>query len=465
MARVPSPLLLLLFFVLAAASSTSHAKGIDNVAVQWNSLLTSIICADAVIYLDANTYYSQLHLAQWHALLALRDTGSSSVTEEAVVAYASHAILTNYLPLAQDVYLDPLLESQLKALTSLRTSQKKLAKRLGEAVALRLVISRVGDPGRQFAKEATREALDAYQAPGLYRYLETPTSNYFSHLPLVRTYVVPNPNLFKEAYLKDYKPPAVPSSAWDKEYNDLKDIGRADWAGRTTEMDNTASFWFGAPKKGSLCTQTTFWASAAIELLPASTPLLETVVLFAKMHVAIHDATVVGANLQWGYWFWRPISAYRLGDAHHKPDPAWTPWTPYNLHPEYPSLTTSIAGAGAEVLNTFFKKQNKKMSSFTVEGGTAGDACNASDPGIGPRHYASVDAAVRDAQLGRMYAGHHFNTSVTHGAELGAKVADFVEKFWTEAPNSGVIPDATYLNVVAQLPHEAGDYSPVKLQL
>jgi hypothetical protein len=138
---------------------------------------------------------------------------------------------------------------------------------------------------------------------------------------------------------------------------------------------------------------------------------------------------------------------------------------PYNLHPEYPSLTTSIAGAGAEVLNTFFKKQNKKMSSFTVEGGTTGDACNASDPGIGPRHYASVDAAVRDAQLGRMYAGHHFNISVTHGAELGAKVADFVEKFWTEAPNSGVIPDATYLNVVAQLPHEAADYSPVKLQL
>ncbi|KAG0599038.1 hypothetical protein M758_12G122400 [Ceratodon purpureus] len=464
------PSLRVRFLVCAASAlllSQCVHSAISNVAVDWNTFLTSLICKHGIFFNDANTYYSQLHLAQWHALLALKNTGSCT-TQEAVVAYASHAVLVNYLTFEQDTSIDPMLETQLQGLSpGLTKGQRKLAKALGEAVAVRLVSGRVGDPGREFSREAATEALDARpkNVSGLYRAPE-PTApllstKLFSHLGLTKTFVLPNPLFFREAFLAKYKPPAVPSKAWDTEYRQLKSIGSVNWVGRTTEVNNTASFWFGFPFKGSLCSATTFWSSAAIALLPAQTPLYDTVTILAKLHVAIHDANVMAAAMQWGFWYWRPVTAFREGDPDHAPDPSWAPWSEYNLHPEYPSLTATTAGAGAEALRTLLKSDG----AFTVEGGYTGFPACTPGPEIGRRHYASLEAAVEEAKLGRMYAGHHYNISVTHGAEIGALVAKFVTAHWSLPPPSGVAPDPTYLTVFARLPARVPDFSPITLNL
>lgn len=459
---------LLCVLALLLDGSAVTATTIDNVAVQWNSLLQSIICTRGILFNDASGYLSQMHLAQWHALLALKNTDrcSNGATEEAAVAYASRAVLVQYLGFDTNTILDPFLQNQLESL-DLSASQKKTAKEIGEVVALRLVQSRVGgDLGKDFVLDAVTDALDeSTPAPGIYRYQSTPgaaPSRLFSQLGQTKTYVLPNPVAMRKHFLKKYKPPAVPSKEWDTEYNQLKDIGRADWPGRTPEMDNQASFWFGGPKKGSLCTQDSFWNAAVLALLPAGTSLYDTVELYAKLHVSIHDAIVLGSSMQWAFWFWRPPTAYKTGDPGHAPLPNWNAWLDYNAHPEYPSLTAVITAAGASVVQKYFDRKSMKIKPFTVVGGSLGPVCDTSSPGIGPRHYDSLSAVVKDAQLGRMYAGHHFNVSVTDGAEIGAIVSEYVDMHWTEPGGpSGVLPDAAYLSVFARVPSKAGKSSDI----
>jgi hypothetical protein len=67
-------------------------------------------------------------------VLALKDARACT-TEEAVVAYASRALLAAYLPLEDDNTVEPFLDALLLTL-HLTRSQKRLAQSLGEAVAL-----------------------------------------------------------------------------------------------------------------------------------------------------------------------------------------------------------------------------------------------------------------------------------------------------------------------------------------
>lgn len=72
---------------------------VDNVAFQWTDLLSTLMCSQFAAPLTAGIQ-QQLHLAQWHSLLALRGIGGGT-TEEAVVAYASWKILGHYFSFAQ----------------------------------------------------------------------------------------------------------------------------------------------------------------------------------------------------------------------------------------------------------------------------------------------------------------------------------------------------------------------------
>ena len=102
------------------------------------------------------------------------------------------------------------------------------------------------------------------------------------------------------------------------------------------------------PSTGMCGIETTF-AEIARQLLPEDTSLYATVALFTKLSMAMHDALVVLTTLQHGFWFWRPIMAYRAGDPDHAPIPDWNPFLPTPAHAEYPSgAVTSTATALAE---------------------------------------------------------------------------------------------------------------------
>jgi hypothetical protein len=164
---------------------------------------------------ESNFLYLQTALAQWHALLALKDAGACT-TEETVVAYASRALLAAYLPLEEDNTIDPFLDAQLRTL-HLTRSQTRLAQSLGESVALDIVARRLKDPRRTFTYGATREAVDERESdptPGIYRFLNytaNPQSLIIQRSALGQTFVLPNALAYIDGNLKHFGPPKVPS--------------------------------------------------------------------------------------------------------------------------------------------------------------------------------------------------------------------------------------------------------------
>lgn len=190
-----SHLLVVLVVLLLLLAPAVLAAG--NVAVQWNLLVSQFVCTHNVQPTESNFLYLQVALAQWHALLALKDTGAGTTVEPAVVAYASRAVLAAYLTLEEDNNIDPLLDAQLQSMDHLTISHKKLAQRLGEAVALDVVERRAKDPRRTFTYGAARAAVDERlldPTPGLFRFL-----NYTAKKTLIipraalgQTFVLPN---------------------------------------------------------------------------------------------------------------------------------------------------------------------------------------------------------------------------------------------------------------------------------
>ncbi|KAG0616826.1 hypothetical protein M758_5G144300 [Ceratodon purpureus] len=444
-----------------------QATLIDNVAVQWNSLGSTLICnSNGFRVFGTGVMLPHLHLAQWHALLALKETGTCT-TEEAVVAYASHRVLSHYFPFWQDLAIDPLLTAQVIAL-KLSDSQLKLAKRLGTAVALDILSKQ--DVPKEFGQKDIKDELNARLkqglTPGLFSYHNNTPAGIaeavFINPVIIRTFVVPDAVDYIEDHMDDIKPPAVPSDAWDAEYEALKDIGRVDWPGRTTEMNITAAI-YGCFHTGH-CSLETLSFKVARTVLPADTSLYNTVLLFAKIGVACHDATVVLGNIQWGYSFWRPFMAFRNGDPRHAPNPSWTPFSDNPYHPEYPSGTVAVLSAGMTTLQSFF---GDKDVAFSLERGTIlpGFPCAYTGGELGTRHYKSLADLVKESQNGRMYAGGHWNISVIDGLTVGARVSKYVEKKWGRAKTvpMGVLPDPHYMNIVAKQPDKAGQFSPVTL--
>ena len=151
-----------------------------SVVLEWTDLHDWLLCSDVrqvagpgveiVGALAGQIHFVQFHLSQWHALIALEDTGSCT-TESAVVAYASHRILSHYYPWAIDKFIDPLLNRHITTL-KLSTSQSLLGQRIGEAVADEVASKRkTPKPFSLRAVKSTLTAASPHPTPGLYRYL------------------------------------------------------------------------------------------------------------------------------------------------------------------------------------------------------------------------------------------------------------------------------------------------------
>ena len=160
------------------------------------------------------------------------------------MAFASHRILAHYFSWTQglDLTIGPLLEQQLRA-WGLTERQENLGKRLGEAVANSLIAKR--SPAGEFTLGPVKKALTANldPAPGVFRFYDPSpagraAATFFFTTPILwQPFVIPHPVQFVKEHLSELKPPAVPSPEWDADWKALKDIGRADWPGRTAEMN------------------------------------------------------------------------------------------------------------------------------------------------------------------------------------------------------------------------------------
>lgn len=128
------------------------------------------------------------------------------------------------------------------------------------------------------------------------------------------------------------------------------------------------------------------------------------------------DATIAVFDAQYAYAFWRPVTAIRDGDGDGhdatQRDPAWEPFIPTPMHPEYPCAHCISSAAGAAVLETFF---GDAVPPFSLTSPTAPGLCK----------FDKLSDHVRESIEARLYDGVHYRTSGDVGAAMGRKIAQY----------------------------------------
>jgi hypothetical protein len=207
-------------------------------------------------------------------------------------------------------------------------------------------------------------------------------------------------------------PPALTSTQWATEFNEVKNYGGADSTLRTAEQTDVAKFWSIFPTKQY---NNLFQQVAVQRKLNA----LQSARLFAMGNLVSADVVIACWDSKYDYLFWRPQFLVPGADTDGNPattgDPNWKPLLATPNHPEYPAAHGCNTSAMAEMFTVFFgtSKINLDVAS-TV-------------PGLlhPTRHYATANDLVVEIINARVWGGLHYRGSVISGAALGQKVARY----------------------------------------
>lgn len=383
--------------------------------------------------------YAMVHLAIHDALNAIqgrfapylpglaRTPGASA---DAAVASAARNVLVpglQALPsdfsgcisaavqLVQDDYA-----SALAAIPS--GSAKSQGISLGERAAAAIVADRAGDGSGTAVTGPCPTSTD----PGVYQCTPGTPFVFAPGWGQVKPFV-----LRDAAQFRPDPPPAVTSSRYLRDFNEIKRLGGdgvTTPSARTPDQTQIALFWLeSSPSQWNRIART---VSATRGL-----DLWENARLFALLNVAMSDGYVGTFDTKYHYNFWRPVTAIRAaatdGNPATDPDPSWTPLATNPPIPDYDSGHGVEGGAAAEVMKRVFGRDGVtfRACSLTLP---AGSSCG--EPSQALRRYTSFSAAAAENGLSRILVGFHFRTAVDVGIHHGRKIADrAVDKFLTPA--------------------------------
>ena len=216
-------------------------------------------------------------------------------------------------------------------------------------------------------------------------------------------------------------PPALSSSEYAQDYNEVKTLGARVGSTRTADQTLVANFWQESPSNilNRLARQAIknkhmdAWRSAR---------------LLALVNVSIFDAFLTCFDGLHHFYRWRPESAIRsMQDDGNSATEGQADWLPFVTDikvgpapqtstppiPEYPASNAAPATAAAEVLRLFFNSDETNITLVTEDVTTAGSS----------RNYSSFKQAADEYGESRILAGFNFRYSVNAGAELGRNVA------------------------------------------
>ena len=379
------------------------------IVVAWNQELLHIVQTpgDQPATIHPTRSFAILHAAIYDSVVSITREGqpyllSVSAPREARIdaaaAQAGHDSLTALYPKLQPE-LDTLLASQLAAIPDGKKKQEGI--QVGSTVAARLVADRTNDGSAK-----TPPPFVAGTQPGDYR--QTPPNfpaPVFTGWGKVTPFVLNSASEFRPA-----APPAVTSADYATALNEVKALGQNASTTRTADQTLAGKFW--APPIWNT------WNEIADRAVTAHHADLETTArLMALLNLTFADSVIAFYDAKYNYLVWRPVTAIRLGNSIGNPaivgDPAWTPLAVTAADPSYPGAHSTVSGAGAAVLATFFP------------GDSQIDVLSDGLPGT-TRTFASYRAIAVEAGLSRIYAGQHTPLDDAAGQLLGKQVADFV---------------------------------------
>jgi hypothetical protein len=315
---------------------------------------------------------------------------------EAAAIHAAYIVALNEFPTKKAT----IQSAYDTSIASLSASRDAIASGIvvGEAAARAVLAARVDD----HRNDPELEGYTAGIGPGVW----IPTPPAFADpqgafLQFVTPFGYDDPSRFRAK-----APPRLNSRSYARDYNEIKDLGRATETSRTPAQSATALFW--SPSATALWT-------AHIRSLASSMDLLTAARFEAIGIAAVANAIIACWDAKYAYMFWRPVTAIAAGDtdgnARTEPDPTWTPFIVTPVHPEYPSAHTTI-GASALGFYTVWFGTTQLPLTFKGNGGAV-------------RQYADFKEIRAEESDARVWGGMHWRNSVEVGVSVGSKVGKF----------------------------------------
>jgi hypothetical protein len=388
----------------------AHAAALPDPVLDWNQTALKTL-ADVKVGRTppAARALAMVHAAIFDAVNAIdrRFTPYSADLQavpgsspEAAAAAAAHAVLMSLFP-ADKANLDSAYAASLATMPDGAAKTNGMA--LGEAVAAKIIALRRND-GWDAAVPYTQPF-----SPGVWQPLPPDYLAFFAGLGKGTPFTLRHPSQFRPD-----GPPALTSSQYTADFNEVKSQGAINSTTRTADQTQAGLFWL----EGSEITWNNIGRSVAAQ---KGTTLLENARLFALLKLALADTALAVFDTKYTYDFWRPWAAIPManlaGNLSTIPDPTWTPFgpTPWPRHPDYVSAHSAYAAAEATVLASFFGMDNIPFS-FTTSSAPSGVT----------RSFSSFSQAAQECANSRVWIGWHFRTACRDGLSLGREVGHWV---------------------------------------
>ena len=398
----------------------------ENVILQWNRVLQETIRTPgqqpATIFPVRS--FAMMHAAMFDAVNSIDGSytpyltdvpGSKNASIEAAAAQAAHDVLAALYPTRHDVFAVELANS----LDGIAPNRLRHGSRVGEIVAARLLAARAND--------GWNVTLPPYVLPTTRgNWQPVPAAAGFTHYPAVIPFAITSNDQFAPN-----PPPALTSAEYAASLNEVKEIGSATSATRTTDQTLVARLW------ANVNTPTTVWFVwnnvARTVAQERGTTTAENARLFALMNISFHDALQTTMTSKFIHGLWRPVTAIRRADEDDNPNTAPDPgWTSLIGNPPYPTYAGNHAAIGTSqstTLGLFFGRDDIAFQ-HTWEG--AGGAT---------RSYAGFTAMANEEERSRVYGGIHFTFDQVAGQSVGRNVANYIFlNFMTPREREGKSP-------------------------
>jgi hypothetical protein len=385
----------------------------NEVILTWNTVAHDALVAhdEYMNPLAAARLYAILHLAQHDAINGVDpifesytlDARDRAADPTAAAAAAAHGILVDLFP-AQRARFDEQLALSLREVPP-GTRARGIA--LGERAAAAILEQRQGDGSD------TPIVGDYVPGSGAGKYQFTPPFP-FAFAPgwqHVRPFALASADQFRSA-----PPPALGSSRYAADFNEVKAVGSRDSELRTPDQTAYAKFWYEFSEIGWNRIARTVAAERRLGMQ-------STARLLALLNMALSDAYVAGWDSKYHYDLWRPYTAIRGADSDGNPltlpEADWEPAEPTPPVQDYPSTHSALGNAAAAVLGSVFGD----ATSFSFASPTAEDAA-------ATRSFTSFSQAADENADSRVRAGLHFRFACDAGQELGRQVGAWTVENW-----------------------------------
>ena len=384
--------------------------GVTDPVARWNTAALEAIRLDATDPPVATRNLAMLSLAMFDVVNAVEGTPSfvvslpppAGISPEAAASSAAFEILKYAYP-AQESRLRVVLSG---ALAEIPDNQGKTdGVNFGQSIAQAIVALRSADGWNSFVDYTPSESAGRWQktAP-----MYSPA--WLPQWANLQTFAIESADA-----LVPSGPPDLTSEDYSRDFREVALLGRATGSTRTADQTQIARFW--ADGSGTY-TPPGHWNEIAGQVAQgAGNSWGENARLFAKLNVALGDASIVAWDAKYRYEFWRPITAIHDasfdGNDQTAADSSWSPLLITPPFPEYISGHSTFSAAAAKILTDEFG------SSFAFTTTSPGL------PGI-QRSFTSFDSAAAEAGRSRVFGGIHYEFSNQDGQTAGRAVADEV---------------------------------------